>query len=271
MKNIFEFAARCLHSSVIDLKLDMTRQAIQLSRNGALDYNSEKPPQPISSTSFPERPKLCDPRSMPRRKFTTRKGKIAFFHAIAHIEFMAIYLAWDIIYRFRGMPDQFYQDWLSVADEEALHFSMIRTHLQQMGVDYGDLPAHSGLWDIAEDSADSLLARLALVPRYMEAHGLDVTPAMIEKLSEMEDQQGVKILTCILEDEIGHVELGSYWFNFLCIQQGYDPESKYMDLITTRLKGTPRGPINRELRKKAGFSDAELDWLEKLTNQNTNE
>lgn len=265
MNNIFELAAGCLHKNEIDLKLETTRQAFQLSKSGALNFCSEQKPQSISKTSFPERPELRDPRTMPRRKFTTREGKIAFFHAIAHIEFMAIYLAWDIIYRFRGMPDQFYQDWLRVAAEEALHFSMIRAHLQQMEVDYGDLPAHSGLWDIAEDSADSLLARLALVPRYMEAHGLDVTPAMVEKFSAMGDRESVKILTRILEDEIGHVELGSFWFRFQCERQDCEPESTYMDLIATRMKGKPRTQINRELRKKAGFSDVELDWLENLT------
>lgn len=269
MKNIFECAAGCLHNNCVELKLANTHQAMLLNYNGTLDFSSGQPPLPISSTLFPDRPELLDPRTMPRRKFTTLEGKIAFFHAIAHIEFMAIYLAWDIIYRFRGLPKQFYQDWLSVADEEALHFSMIRDHLQQMGVDYGDLPAHSGLWDVAEDSADSLLARLALVPRYMEAHGLDVTPAIIDKFGARDDQQSVKILTRILDDEVGHVELGSYWFNFLCKQQGFDPESKYMDLIVSRIKGKPRGQINRKLRKKAGFSDIELDWLENLQNQNT--
>jgi uncharacterized ferritin-like protein (DUF455 family) len=201
---------------------------------------------------------------MPRRKFTTRKGLCAFFHAIAHIEFIAIYLAWDILYRFRGMPDQFYQDWLSVAYEESLHFDMIRQHLRSMGIDYGDLPAHQGLWDIAEETADDLLARLALVPRYLEARGLDVTPAMIEKFTQLGDQQSVAILTRILNDEVRHVQLGSDWFNSVCQQRKLDPEQTYRELVTSRLKGKPKGPLNKELRKQAGFSEAELTWLETL-------
>ncbi len=262
MKNIFDLAARCLHQKSVDEKLQVTREAWQLLQQGYLDMSSRFPPLPIAITVFPERPVLLDPRNMPRRKLTTKQGIIAFFHAIAHIEFMAIYLAWDIIYRFRAMPDQFYRDWLRVAEEEALHFSLIQTRLRQFGVNYGDLPAHSGLWDVAVDTADDLTARLALVPRYMEAHGLDVTPPMIEKLKDLGDLQGVELLSRILHDEIGHVELGSYWFIFVCKQRCIDPEVHYKDLILSRLKGKPRGKLNRSLRKQAGFSDAELDWLE---------
>jgi len=186
-----------------------------------------------------------------------------FFHAIAHVEFVAIYLAWDILYRFRGMPEQFYQDWLRVADEEAQHFALIRTHLLAMQVDYGDLPAHSGLWDHAKDTADDLPGRLAMVPRCMEARGLDVTPALIEKFRILGDAASVAILTRILTDEVGHVELGSYWFKFVCQQRGFEAEAKYRELIDQYyVGGKPKGPFNRELRKVAGFSDAEIDWLE---------
>ena len=190
-------------------------------------------------------------------------GVAAFFHAIAHVEFVAIYLAWDILYRFRGMPEQFYQDWLRVADEEAQHFALIRTHLRAMQVDYGDLPAHSGLWDHAKDTADDLPGRLAMVPRCMEARGLDVTPALIEKFRILGDDASVAILTRILTDEVGHVELGSYWFKFVCQQRGFEAEAKYRELIDQYyVGGKPKGPFNRELRKIAGFSDAEIDWLE---------
>lgn len=263
MKNIFKIAAECLHNTEIEKKLEMTHFAWQLNQNEQLDFAFQNEPLPISTTRFPKRPVLSDPRQMPRRKFTTRDGIIAFFHAIAHIEFVAIYLAWDILYRFRGMPRHFYQDWLQVADEEAQHFAMIREHLLKMGVDYGDLAAHSGLWDVAEDTADDLLARLALVPRFMEARGLDVTPGMIEKFKAIGDQRSVFILSRILNDEIGHVELGSRWFSAVCAESGLDPETKYKELVLGQFKGKQRGQINRALRKKAGFSDAELDWLEK--------
>jgi uncharacterized ferritin-like protein (DUF455 family) len=200
---------------------------------------------------------------MPKRKLTAPEGVAAFFHAIAHVEFVAIYLAWDVLYRFRGMPTQFYQDWLRVADEEAQHFELIRVHLQTMNRRYGDLPAHGGLWDHARDTADDLLARLAMVPRCMEARGLDVTPALITKFKAQHDNASVTLLERILVDEVGHVERGSYWFNYVCQQQGFEPEVKYRQLIKQYyVGGKPKGPFNRELRIIAGFSNAELDWLE---------
>ncbi len=263
MKNVFEFAEAFFQLTDVDDKLELTHQAWHAYTTGDLTFTSDHPVLPIELVTFPERPELLAPRQMPRRKLTTPAGVAAFFHAIAHVEFVAIYLAWDILYRFRGMPEQFYQDWLRVADEEAQHFVLIRTHLRVMQIDYGDLPAHSGLWDHAKDTADNLLGRLAMVPRCMEARGLDVTPALIEKFSTLGDDASVAILTRILTDEVGHVELGSYWFKYVCQQQGFDPETKYRELIELYyVGGKPKGPFNRELRKIAGFSDAEIDWLE---------
>jgi uncharacterized ferritin-like protein (DUF455 family) len=263
MKNLFEFAEAFFRLTNVDEKLALTHQAWQTCIAGELTLNSDRPLLPIERVTFPERPELLAPRQMPRRKLTTPEGVAAFFHAIAHVEFVAIYLAWDILYRFRGMPGQFYQDWLRVADEEAQHFALIRTHLQAMQLDYGDLPAHSGLWDHAKDTADDLPGRLAMVPRCMEARGLDVTPALIEKFKGKGDDASVAILTRILTDEVGHVELGSYWFKFVCRQRGFEAEAKYRELIDQYyIGGKPKGPFNRELRKIAGFSDAEIDWLE---------
>jgi uncharacterized ferritin-like protein (DUF455 family) len=264
MKNIFALAADCLHNPEIDAKLALTHEAWRLNQAGQLDFSTVEPPLPIAATAFPARPKLLDPRHMPRRKLTTAAGLKAFFHAIAHIEFTAIYLAWDMLYRFRDMPRQFYQDWLRVADEEAQHFAMIRGHLRRMGVEYGDLPAHRGLWELAEATTGDISARLALVPRYMEAHGLDVTPPMIEKLAQAGDHESVAILTRILTDEVGHVALGTRWFRYVCGQRGEDAEENYKRLLLERLTGKPKKPLNRELRKNAGFSDSELDWLESL-------
>jgi uncharacterized ferritin-like protein (DUF455 family) len=151
-----------------------------------------------------------------------------------------------------------------VADEEAQHFALIREHLRSLGVDYGDLPAHGGLWEHATDTSEHLLARLALVPRCMEARGLDVTPALIEKFRQAGDQKSVAILTRILTDEVGHVELGSYWFKFVCGEQKLEPEAEYRRLLGEYYKGgRPKGPFNRVLRAQAGFSAAELDWLER--------
>ncbi|TAN66777.1 MAG: ferritin-like domain-containing protein [Methylobacter sp.] len=263
MKNLFEFAEAFFRQANVDEKLALTHQAWQAYMAGELTFTSDMPVLPIEQVIFPERPELLAPRQMPRRKLTTSAGVAAFFHAIAHVEFVAIYLAWDILYRFRAMPEQFYLDWLRVADEEAQHFSLIRAHLRVMQVEYGDLPAHSGLWDHAKDTADDLPGRLAMVPRCMEARGLDVTPALIEKFRMLGDDASVAILTRILTDEVGHVELGSYWFKFVCQQQGFEAEAKYRELIDQYyIGGKPKGPFNRELRKIAGFSDAELDWLE---------
>ncbi|QPK64443.1 ferritin-like domain-containing protein [Methylomonas sp. LL1] len=262
MNNLFEFAERCLFDSDIAQKLALTHQARALLDDNRLSFETGSQALPIVNTMFPAKPQLLMPRDMPRRRLDTVEGKAAFFHALAHIEFVAIYLAWDIIYRFRGLPEDFYRDWLGIADEEAQHFGLIRNHLLTLGFDYGDLPAHRGLWSHAEDTAEDILARLALVPRCMEARGLDVTPAMIDKLRALGDSAGVAILTRIYQDEIGHVERGSFWFNALAKQRGLEPEQAYKELILNYYKGKPKGPFNREVRIIAGFSDNEIDWLE---------
>ena len=213
MKNIFECAEGIFQQNSILATVQLTHIAWQNFTKRQLAFDSIREPLTISSTLFPERPLLLLPKQMPNRNLQTSEGKAAFFHALAHIEFVAIYLAWDILYRFRGLPEQFYCDWLRIADEEAQHFELIRSHLLQLGLDYGDLPAHHGLWEHATDTADNLLARLALVPRCMEARGLDVTPGMLAKFKSSGDHAGAALLTRILTDEIGHVERGSYWFN----------------------------------------------------------
>ena len=263
MKNVFKFAEACLQGIAINEKLALTHQAWHLFENNQLSFRSELPVLPITQVRFPDKPVLLPPRDMPKRKIGSPEGVAAFFHAIAHVEFVAIYLAWDLLYRFRGLPEQFYQDWLKVADEEAQHFELIRLHLKTLKVNYGDLPAHNGLWDHAKDTADDLLARLAMVPRCMEARGLDVTPAIIAKFKNVGDDASVILLERILTDEVGHVERGSYWFKWVCEQQGFEPEAKYRQLIKQYYQGgKPKGPFNREMRIIAGFSNAELDWLE---------
>lgn len=267
LKNLYELAEHSLFDSDITQKLSITHQAQQLAHTGQLSFAATCPVKPIANTLFPGKPLLLMSRDMPRRRLDTNEGKAAFFHALAHIEFVAIYLAWDIIYRFRGLSEDFYRDWLRIADEEAQHFSLIRQHLLTFGVDYGDLPAHRGLWSHAEDTAEDVLARLAVVPRCMEARGLDVTPGMMDKLRAMGDHDGVAILQRIYTDEIGHVERGSYWFNLLARQQNLDPEACYKELILNYYQGKPKGPFNREVRIIAGFTHHELDWLEERLNE----
>ncbi len=267
MNTIFTFAEHCLFTPDVNQKLLTTHQAQQLAQAGQLSFLANSPIRPIVETVFPDKPQLLMPRDMPRRRLDTIEGKAAFFHALAHIEFVAIYLAWDIIYRSRGLPEDFYRDWLRIADEEAQHFTLIRRHLLSLGVDYGDLPAHGGLWSHAEDTAEDILARLAVVPRCMEARGLDVTPGMIDKLQTMGDHAGVAILQRIYDDEIGHVERGSYWFNFLATERNLEPQAYYKELILNFYQGKPKGPFNREVRIIAGFTHDEIDWLEERLNE----
>ncbi|MGR9106715.1 MAG: ferritin-like domain-containing protein [Gammaproteobacteria bacterium] len=264
MKTVFDLAAACLHSGSIEEKLAWTRRAGALLEQGNVGYFDDAEPLPIAKTVFPPLPKLVEPRDLPRRSLASESGRIAFLHALAHIEFYAIHLAWDMLYRFRGLPVQFYQDWLQVAAEEALHFAMLRTRLRDLGSDYGRLSAHRGLWDVATDTAGDLLARLALVPRTLEARGLDVTPDMIDKLLGIGDTESAEILRRILADEVGHVAIGSRWFKTICLERGLNPETTYFECLARFLKGKIRGPFNRELRIQAGFADAELDRLERM-------
>ncbi|SMG66394.1 Protein of unknown function UCP012318 [methanotrophic bacterial endosymbiont of Bathymodiolus sp.] len=262
MNNVFDFAEACLHRSDITEKLQLTADVWQLYQQGELKFESLSEPQGIQHVCFPARPELLAPRYMAKRKLGTPEGIQAFYHALAHIEFVAIYLAWDILYRFRGLPEDFYQDWLQVAQEEALHFTLIREHLRKLGIDYGDLPAHQGLWEHAQDTADDLLARLAIIPRCMEARGLDVTPGMIEKIRMLKDDAGVKILERILNDEQQHVQFGSKWFYQQCHEQQLEPEASFKKLVLKYFNNKPKGPFNTQMRLNAGFSENELAWLE---------
>jgi uncharacterized ferritin-like protein (DUF455 family) len=196
-----------------------------------------------------------------------REGLAALIHAIAHIEFSAINLAWDAVYRFRGMPRDYYDDWVRVAAEEAQHFRWLREHLRSLGYDYGDFEVHAGLWEMAEHTAHDPLIRMALVPRVLEARGLDATPQMIERLRAVGDESGVAILKVILSDEIGHVAAGSRWFRYLCIQRGLDPGPTFRELVMRYFKGHIKGPLNREARLQAGFSVQELADLERRTQE----
>jgi uncharacterized ferritin-like protein (DUF455 family) len=185
-------------------------------------------------------------------------------HALTHIEANAINLALDVLWRFVDLPPNFYWDWWRVAQEEARHFEMLHAHLVNMGFEYGDFPAHDGLWDMAERTKDDVLARLALVPRTLEARGLDATPAVRNRLVSVGDQAGAKILDTILRDEIGHVTIGNHWFHWLCTQRQLDPVAAYSDLATQYQAPVLKGPFNLEARRKAGFTEAELATLENI-------
>ena len=208
----------------------------------------------------PERPTLIHPRDVPHRGLGSVAGRVALLHAVSHIEFNAINLALDACWRFRGMPADYYRDWLSVAQDEARHFLMLSRRLAQLGAAYGDLPAHNGLWEAAEKTAADPLLRMALVPRVLEARGLDVTPGMIGRLSEVGDADTVSILHVILEEEVRHVAVGTRWFEYLCMQRGLEPQPTFARLLTEhRVRVAP--PLNRAARVLAGFGEAEMDAL----------
>ena len=210
----------------------------------------------------PEKPRLVPPLEVPRRRMDTIEGRASLLHSLAHIEFNAINLALDAIWRFADMPQQYYEDWLKVAKEEAYHFSLVNDYLQTHGFAYGDFDAHNSLWEMVERTVDSIIARMALVPRTMEARGLDAVPAIRDRFKQVKDAAAVEILDIILRDEIGHVAIGNHWFNFLCTKNHLSPISTYRDLAKQYRAPTLRGPFNLEARRQAGFSEEELSLLE---------
>lgn len=210
----------------------------------------------------PARPLLVPTLQVPKRSPFTTEGRAALLHAIAHIEFNAINLALDAVWRFAGMPPEFYQDWLRVAAEEALHYSLLSEHLQSLGHGYGDFDAHDGLWTMAERTAADVLARMALVPRTLEARGLDATPPLQAKFARAGDIRAVEILEVILRDEIGHVEIGNRWYRHLCRERGLDPVAIYPELVTRYEAPRLRPPFNLSARRAAGFSAEELAYLQ---------
>lgn len=209
----------------------------------------------------PPRPVLVHHTQLVQRPLSTPEGRAALLHALAHIEFNAIDLALDAVWRFPDMPEAFYADWIRIADEEALHFTLLRTHLVDMGFDYGDFPAHNALWEMAERTRGDVLARIALVPRTLEARGLDASPAVRAKLIGAGDRRAGEILDVILRDEIGHVAAGNRWFAWLCEQRGLDRHRTYAELVRLHEAPRLRGPFNLEARRAAGFTEEELAAL----------
>jgi uncharacterized ferritin-like protein (DUF455 family) len=243
-----------------DLKASGTRG---LELRGAIDAAeiiAEAPGIP----GRPPRPRLVPHTQLKPRSAQTWEGRAALLHALAHIELNAIDLALDVVWRFAGLPEAFYRQWLQVAREEALHFELLRDHLATLGHAYGDFDAHDGLWQMAQRTRHDLLARLALVPRTLEARGLDASPAVKAKLLAAGDVRGGEILDIILRDEIGHVAVGNHWYRWLCTQRGLDPLATYGVLAHQHGAPRPRGPFNLEARRAAGFSEDELASLGRI-------
>lgn len=217
--------------------------------------------EPQNLPGRPLKPILVHPGQLKHRAVGTREGRGALIHALTHIEANAVNLALDAIWRFSGMPERFYQDWFQVAQEEALHFQLLNGHLNRIGFEYGDLPAHDGLWEMAEKTRGDILARMALVPRTLEARGLDASIPIRNKLISVGDKTGADILDIILRDEIGHVAIGNHWYRHLCNAKGLDPVSTYADLATAYGARKLSGPFNMDARRAAGFDEAELSQL----------
>ena len=209
----------------------------------------------------PPRPLLVPVQQVPRRSPHTAAGRAALLHAVAHIEFNAINLALDAIWRFADMPEAYYRDWTQVAAEEALHFGLLTEHLATLGHAYGDFPAHDGLWSMTAATAGDIVARMALVPRTLEARGLDATPPMQARLRTAGDLGAVAILEVILRDEIGHVAIGNRWYCWLCQREGLDPVAHYAVLALRHGAPRARPPFNEAARREAGFTAAEIAAL----------
>jgi uncharacterized ferritin-like protein (DUF455 family) len=260
--SLFDAAQECLRAATPAAKLAATAAAAAAFAAGRLGTHG-RPVEPIGAPGRPPRPRLVAARALPKRGLGSVDGRAAFIHAIAHIEFNAIDLAWDAVYRFRDMPHAFYADWVSVAADEARHFALLSDRLAELGHAYGDFDAHNGLWEMAEKTAGSCLARMALVPRVLEARGLDVTPDMILRLRQVGDDATASILELILREEVGHVAAGSRWFLWCCEREGREPRATFAELLRS-VRAALRAPFNTEARRAAGFDDVEMAQLQAL-------
>lgn len=263
-ENLFSRIYGCLMATNPDTKVQLTYQCLEDWEAGRLELISVDEAKYIEIPGRPEKPVLVDPREVPGRGMGSQDGRIILAHAIAHIEFNAINLALDAAYRFRAMPAEFYTDWLRVARDEAYHFSLVADYLKLHGVCYGDYTAHNGLWEMALKTSDNVLERMALVPRVLEARGLDVTPGMIVKLEKVGDSALVDCLKIIHKEEIGHVAVGTRWFHYACEQQGVDSRATFISLLKLHVKNAIRGPFDEVSRIEAGFTVQEMADLKLL-------
>jgi len=261
MKEMRQAARSCLLLGDVDDKLKAVRDLSAAWQQGRCSLDAAAQLPPIESPGIPDKPELVQGAKVPRRGFATPQARMVMMHAIAHIEFNAINLALDAVCRFADMPEDYYADWLKVSAEEAYHFDLIRAHLHHLGAEYGDCAAHAGLWDMCEKTSADVLDRMALVPRVLEARGLDVTPGIRAKLAHAGDTDAASILDIILRDEVGHVAIGSRWFRHVCEQRGLEPTATFFSLLEKHYPKGLSGPFNLDARQQAGFSERELTML----------
>ena len=250
-------AGRALTCPDLDEKAEQIRKLRAERAAGRLDTAAPHRVVPVETPGRPDRPALVHPRELAARPVGTPAGRVALVHAVAHIEANAVNLALDAVHRFDDLPDAYHDDWLRVAAEEAEHFAMLRDRLGELGAGYGDLPAHDGLWAMAVRTADDPLRRMALVPRVLEARGLDVTPGMIARLRQAGDESTARLLEHILADEVGHVAVGTRWFRWICAERKIDPTATFRSLLAEAgVRLAP--PLNDDARRAAGFLPEEL-------------
>jgi uncharacterized ferritin-like protein (DUF455 family) len=252
-------ALHCLQLENCDDKVAAVTQLRHAWQQGemTLDVGEDLVPSGLIP-GRPSRPQLVSPLTVKHRSMGTAEGRAALVHALTHIEFNAINLALDAIWRFKGMPVAFYEDWLRVAAEESYHFSLLSAHLQRLGFAYGDFDAHNSLWDMAEKTSGDVLARIALVPRVYEARGLDAVPQMRAKLVQAGDVAVGEIMDMIMRDEVGHVAIGNHWYHWLCQQRALAPIETFQALSLRYKAPTLRGPFNQQARRDAGFTEEEM-------------
>jgi len=258
-------ALQALQAKAALTKVKLVGELWAMREGLQIDTRAHISPQMGTIPGRPDLPELINARNMPKRSPFNNEGLAALVHAVCHIEFNAINLALDAIWRYADMPQPYYEDWLRVAYEESTHFELLRELLESLGFFYGDFKAHDGLWDMCTKTGDSIIARMALVPRTLEARGLDATPVIQKKLQAAGTEQAnaaTKILDIILRDEVGHVAIGNYWYNWLCSKQSVDPLTHYNELALKHNAPKLRPPFNLEARRKAGFTDKELETLQ---------
>ena len=257
---IYKLAFDALMCIDVGEKISLT-QKLAKHQIKSRDLKSKLNVKKITIPGRPLKPKLVNFQTSPKRD-RSDLGMIKNIHAICHIEFNAINLALDAVYRFQDMPLHYYLDWIKVANEEAINFSLLSDYLQELGYRYGDFDAHNGLWQMTVETDYDVLSRMALVPRGLEARGLDVTPSIKSKFKDSSFHKMVEILDIIYLDEISHVKIGNYWYQYLCRERKLDPILTFDSLIKKHIGSNLHGPFNTEARLLSDIRQAELDYLE---------
>ncbi len=262
--NLYQQAKNCFLSPVPEEKLQLSLQIASEWEAGILDWQEGETPLQLDQPGKLDKPVLVELKKIKKRGFNSIQQRASLIHALAHIELTAVNLAWDSIYRYRGLPKKYYDDWVQTGKEESQHFQLLQQSLNNMGYKYGDFPVHNELWQMAVTTADDLMARMAIVHRVLEARALEVIPFSVDKFRDLGDKHTADSLIIIANDEIGHVNAGARWFRYRCEQEKVNSDEMFFKLIKKYLKASPKGPFNYDARLKAGFSQNELQELERL-------